>query len=341
MIAKLAVSCCVYAIDKPYSYRVPASMHLQPGMRVCVPFGKGNRTTEAIVLGLEEGPEDKLKTVEQVLDEEPVLTLLQLQLAAFIHERYFCTYYDAVKAILPAGLWFKTTQVIALNPPAGDWREMSFKTELPKKILLALEEFGGSASANVLRAQFEDDQGFSEAVQLLKSRKAIISSEELFQKPGGKTEKIAALCVSTEDAEAFAAKKQKSAPLQAAVLRILCSIGSGSCHEILYLTGASMATVNRLAKLGMLEISEREVLRLAARPESQPAGPIVLNEEQQAAFDVLSTKMQQEKPGAALLYGVTGSGKTAVYIRLIRHALDAGKSAMLLVPEIALTPQLL
>ncbi len=341
MIAKLAVSCCIYAIDKPYSYRIPASMQLQPGMRVCVPFGRGNRRTEAIVLGIEEGPEEKLKSVEQVLDEEPVLSVLQLQLAAFMHDRYFCTYYDAVKAILPAGLWFKTTQVIALNPSAGDWHALSFQSELHVRILKALEEFGGSAPVYVLRSQFEEEQSFSEALRLLQSRKVITSSEELSQKPGGKTEKIATLCVPAEDAAEYAGKKQKTAPLQAAVLQLLLSIGSGSCHEILYLTGASMATVNRLAKLGLIELSEREVLRLASRPQLQPAEPIILNEEQQIAFDSLSSKMQREKPGAALLYGVTGSGKTAVYIRLIREVLDAGRSAMLLVPEIALTPQLL
>lgn len=102
-----------------------------------------------------------------------------------------------------------------------------------------------------------------------------------------------------------------------------------------------MQTVSRLAKLGLIETCEQEQLRSPKREDVPPAGLLTLNAEQQIAFDGLNRQMTQEKPGAALLYGVTGSGKTSVYLALIRSALDAGRSAMLLVPEIALTPQLL
>ncbi|MFR1259386.1 MAG: hypothetical protein ACLSCX_01535 [Oscillospiraceae bacterium] len=107
MIAEVAVSCAIFAIDQPYSYRIPQGMQILPGMRVVVPFGRANRRTEAIVLGVQTGSEDKLKAIEQLLDDAPVMTDEQLRLAAFVRERYFCTYYDAVKAILPAGLWFR------------------------------------------------------------------------------------------------------------------------------------------------------------------------------------------------------------------------------------------
>ena len=89
MIAQVAVSDCVYAIDRPYSYRIPDGLTLQPGMRVLVPFGNGNRKKEAVVLAVSAGEEAKLKSVEQALDEEPVLTAEQLRLAGFLHERYF------------------------------------------------------------------------------------------------------------------------------------------------------------------------------------------------------------------------------------------------------------
>ena len=115
MIAQVAVSDCVYAIDRPYSYRIPDGLTLQPGMRVLVPFGNGNRKKEAVVLAVSAGEEAKLKSVEQALDEEPVLTAEQLRLAGFLRERYFCTYYDAVKAILPAGLWFRPVSYTHLD----------------------------------------------------------------------------------------------------------------------------------------------------------------------------------------------------------------------------------
>ena len=95
MIAKIAVSAANFAIDKPYSYRIPQGMGLKPGQRVMVPFGRGNTRTEGVVLGVEEANEEKLKAVERCLDEEPLLNATQLRLAAFLRERYFCTFYDA------------------------------------------------------------------------------------------------------------------------------------------------------------------------------------------------------------------------------------------------------
>ena len=89
MIAKIAVSAATFAIDKPYSYRIPAGMALQPGMRVQVPFGQGNRRTEGLVLTVEDGVEDKLKSIDHCLDEAPVVSGQMLQLAAFMRERYF------------------------------------------------------------------------------------------------------------------------------------------------------------------------------------------------------------------------------------------------------------
>ena len=140
---------------------------------------------------------------------------------------------------------------------------------------------------------------------------------------------------------AYAASRPKSAAMQRQVLELLCSVGSAAVKDVCYFTGASTATVNRLEKLGYLTLSQRPVLRCREIRPAKLSGPLVLNEEQQACFEGLASQMAQEEPGVALLYGVTGSGKTSVYIRLIQTCLEKGKSAMLLVPEIALTPQLL
>ena len=106
MIAKIAVSAAVFAIDKPYDYNVPRSMTLSVGQRVVVPFGRANKRSEGVVLALADGFGEELKFVTQVLDEQPLLDEKMLHMAAFLRERYFCTLYDAVKVILPAGVWF-------------------------------------------------------------------------------------------------------------------------------------------------------------------------------------------------------------------------------------------
>ena len=226
MIAQLAVAAAVYAIDKPYSYRVPEGMQVQPGLRVLVPFGRGNRRSEAVVLALQDTAQRDLKVIERALDDAPILSQAQLQLAAFMKERYFCTFYEAVKAILPAGFWFAEKKTLTLAPGAQDKLPPGMANSDAARLVQLLQEFGGSAPERTLRQQFSSPQVFDTAVQQLLRRKLLRSDAELTQKTGGKTVKIAALAVSAEEAEQFAAKKQTSAPLQAGACRL--SPGSAS-----------------------------------------------------------------------------------------------------------------
>ena len=340
MIAKIAVSAATFAIDKPYSYAVPMGMELQPGMRVMVPFGRSNRRTEGVVLRLEEGSEEKLKAVDRSLDEEAVLSPLMLQLAAFMRERYFCTLYDAVRTMLPAGLWFQSKETYALTEDRT-WQEKTPRQPDAVKLLQLLEELGGSADGACLRESVPDEEAFSKAVAYLLRKKWITARQDLSRRLGDKTERIATLAASPEEALAYAAGRPKSAAMQRSVLELMCSVGSAAVKEICYYTGAKPATVNRLAELGYLELSERAVLRCRQIKPARLTGPLVLNSDQQQVYDGLCAQMEEPTPGVALLYGVTGSGKTSVYIKLIQRCLEQGKQAMLLVPEIALTPQLL
>lgn len=122
---------------------------------------------------------------------------------------------------------------------------------------------------------------------------------------------------------------------------LLCALGSASAKELCYFTGAANATLRSLEKSGILRLEHREVFRRVTVEAGERAAPPVLNAEQQAAFEGLDALAAAGRPAAALLYGVTGSGKTQVYLRLIYEALARGRTAMVLVPEIALTPQLL
>ena len=122
---------------------------------------------------------------------------------------------------------------------------------------------------------------------------------------------------------------------------LLCALGSASAKELCYFTGAANATLRSLEKSGILRLEHREVFRRVTVEAGERAAPPVLNAEQQAAFEGLDALAAVGRPAAALLYGVTGSGKTQVYLRLIYEALARGRTAMVLVPEIALTPQLL
>lgn len=340
MIGKIAVSAANFAIDKPYSYRIPQDMTLAPGQRVMVPFGRANRRTEGIVLTVEPGSEDKLKPVESCLDDNPILTETQLRLAAFLRERYFCTFFDAIRVMLPAGLWFRTRLTVSLTEDRS-WKDKTIRKEGAAELLELLENLGGTAQEEALRNLISDEDSLREVLSYLRQKKWITCQTDFLRKTQDKSEKIATLAQSPEETMAYAASRPKSAAMQRQVLELLCSVGSVAVKDLCYFTGASTATVNRLEKLGYLTLSHRPVLRCREIRPAKLSGPLVLNEEQQACFEGLASQMAREEPGVALLYGVTGSGKTSVYIRLIQTCLASGKSAMLLVPEIALTPQLL
>ena len=340
MIGKIAVSAANFAIDKPYSYWIPQDMTLAPGQRVMVPFGRANRRTEGIVLTVEPGSEAKLKPVESCLDDAPILTETQLRLAAFLRERYFCTFFDAIRVMLPAGLWFRTRLTVSLTEDRS-WKDKTIRKEGAAELLELLENLGGTAQEEAPRNLISDEDTLREVLSYLRQKKWITCQTDFLRKTQDKSEKIATLAQSPEETMAYAASRPKSAAMQRQVLELLCSVGSAAVKDLCYFTGASAATVNRLEKLGYLTLSQRPVLRCREIRPAKLSGPLVLNEEQQACFEGLASRMAQEEPGVALLYGVTGSGKTSVYIRLIQTCLEKGKSAMLLVPEIALTPQLL
>ena len=339
MIAKIAVSAANFAIDKPYSYLVPQNMELMPGVRVMVPFGRGNRRSEGIVLSVEEGSGEGLKMVDRCLDDAPVLSDGMLRLAAFLRSRYFCSMYDGVRAMLPAGLWFRTKNTYRLTDDRS-WQDKSIRRSDAMQILQTMDDAGGELEEAVLRDMMPDEEQRNDALRYLVRKKWIIDETDYLRRLGDKTEKIATLASSAEEAMEYAARCLR-APMQRSVLELMCSIGSVSVKELCYFTGASAATVKRLAELGYLELTDKPVLRCREIKPAVLDGPLELNDQQQKAFDGLRQQMEQENPGAALLYGITGSGKTAVYLKLIQACLDAGKSAVLLVPEIALTPQLL
>ena len=345
-IAKVAVAKAIYAIDKPYDYLVPAELEerLAPGMRVLVPFGQGNRGSEGIVLAIrQEGePGTSLKAIQAALDSEPLLDENAIHLALWMRERYFCTLYDCIKAMLPAGLYFSLRDCVILREgldQAAALKQIGENANA-RQLLELLLNWGGSADMEQIRLAF-GTRDPNPAIRGLTDCGFARLETSTHRGVGDKTEKLAVLAIPSEDAMAMVTPRRKAAPLRYAVTELLCQVGAASAKELCYFTGASMATVKSLEKSGILTLEKREVFRRPVLEEVEPAPPPILNEEQQQAFEGLNALAETGKAAGALLYGVTGSGKTQVYIRLIQETLNRGRTALILVPEIVLTPQLL
>lgn len=341
-VALVAVASAVYAIDKPYDYAIPGAMRdrIAPGCRVTVPFGGGNRRCEGFVLSLrEDSRHPKLKSIHALLDDEPVLDAEALKLTLWLRERYFCTCYEAARAILPAGLWHVLTEQV-LPAPGVDRSEAEEILSQSKEAFMVFEAVYAAAGP-VSVADLEAVVGEKKLPIVLKTlvEKGLVRSETAARRRvGDKLLKQACLAVSPEEALAYMEGKAKTASMQRSVLKLLCEIGEASVREICYFTGASPVILNNLARKGLVSLSEREVYRRPVTVARQTER-VTLNEQQQVAYERLACLLDSGNPACALLHGVTGSGKTSVYLELIRHILQMGGGAIVMVPEIVLTPQ--
>ncbi|HIX90260.1 MAG TPA: primosomal protein N' [Candidatus Agathobaculum pullicola] len=338
-ICAVAVDAATYAIDKLYSYRVPDELReqVQIGTRVLVPFGFGNKRAEAVVLAFRgDAGGHKLKPVIEVLDDTPILTAQQLKLAAWMRERLYCTFFDCVRVMLPAGLWFKRNETYTLAPDADLAALRQWDGDVGR-VLSLFDQPGQTLAVSDIRQRL-GGKSVTRVLDALTGEGVLTYHSNTVQKSGDKTEKMLAL--DMEAGEAMARIGRRS-PARLDVVSVLADGGWMSQKELVYMTGVTDAALRDMVKKGMLRARQEERLRTPDFSQVPPAPSPVLSAAQQQAYDGLAALMDEDAPRAALLFGVTGSGKTQVYLKLIAHALEQGKSAVVLVPEIGLTPQVM
>lgn len=341
-MVKVAVSAAPYSIDKPYSYLVPESLAAAavPGVRVMVPFGRGNKESEGLILARVQEPKlPGSKAIRQILDSEPVLDKAGIDLALWMRGRYFCTVFEAVKTILPAGLWYGLREIWSLAMEPETARSAAVGIPGAWQVLDLLEKQGGKADIRVLRDVLDD--GAEKPLKAMKKAEILTCETDAKRKIADKSHRMVELAVNTEDAYALTEPKRRSAPARYEVVNFLATAGRTPAAEVSYYTGASARTLKAMEKAGLIAFSEEEELRVPSLDDVEPGPEIVLNEEQQRAFEEILGRVQAAKPSVTLLHGVTGSGKTQVYLRLVQETLALGKTAMVLVPEIVLTPQMM
>lgn len=336
-IACVAVEGALYSFDKEYDYTIPESLmdSVKKGVRVMVPFGNGNKRHFGVVMDvLPVQSTEKLKEITAVLDKAPLLSDEMCELIRWLKERTFCTCYDAAKAVLPAGINLKmvSSYVAKLNITPEQIGKLS---ETEKQIFDFLSERGCYVSRKRICAVlgFRED---CDAIDTLAKKGYIVRNDEATMKSSDATMMMVKLTDKFRDE----GEKIKVTAKQRSVLNLLSETGSASVKEVCYFLGITPAVVKALENKGLIESYSCEYYRkpYSAADVKTEIQQSPLTQEQSDAYEKIK-KQYKNGSGVSLLYGVTGSGKTRVFLKLIQDVLNDGRNVIVMVPEISLTPQ--
>ena len=336
-IAKVIVE---LPLEEPLDYRIPPAQqgHCAVGQRVMVPVG--HRELLGYIVGLaSHSTVSDLKALREVLDETPVVSADLLRLTKWVADYYLCSWGQVLKAAIPEGFRERSATVYDLAPEA---RQASATWPAGKagEVLRCLERQGA-----LRRQDLDKAVGASNLAGLLRrlQDQGLVSQIRQRHAPRvrERTTSMVRLLAAPDAARTFVEQIRNRAPKQAQVLAFLLDQPVCELKTLRRQLAGAAAAVKRLQQQGVVELYEVEDLRqVVPLPSGQPAAPPVLNDAQRRALEQIEAKLAAPDGTPVLLHGITGSGKTEVYMRAIATALRQDKSALVLVPEIALTGQL-
>ncbi|QAR54088.1 primosomal protein N' [Bacillus aerophilus] len=329
MIAEVIVDVTTKAIDRPFDYRVPDRFKglVKAGMRVVVPFGP--RKIQGFVTKIKEETDvqsGNIKDIVDLFDLSPVLTDELLELSHWLTEKTLSYHITALQSMLPAAMkakYEKEIQVLSAE-------------ELPQSLK---ELFGQQES--ILYADIPPEQ--LKPIQKHVQKGHLEVRYHVSQKSGKKKVRTLQIAVTKEKLEEKQKQLKKNAVKQKALLTFLFQANETTflAKDLQQQTGASSQTIKALIQEGLLTESYEEIYRDPYRDrEFTPSTPLDLTTEQAEAAKPIHQAVSDDKHETFLLHGVTGSGKTEIYLQTIDHVLQKGKEAIVLVPEISLTPQM-
>ena len=340
--AKVAVENTAYNFDRLFDYAVPVeySEAAVAGCRVLVPFGRGNQKRQGVIFAIcDKTLYDKVKPFSRLLDDTPVLSAEMIKMAEWFRDNYYCTYYEAAKVMLPTGI---NVRLVTSYRATGQLTRETLAqrddvTPQQRKILEMFLSNKGLVLEKQHITEIMNLPAHSTVPDKLVEKGYLVRTDDAVRRIKDANIKMAALC---EDADR--SDQLPLTPKQKEIVTLLRDVQTASVKEICYFTGISQAVVDILAKKGVIRYYEEEVYRNPyARVNQSDEGRVLLSPQQQTAFENLYRLYKEDQFHVSLLFGVTGSGKTSVFLRLIDEVLGEGKGIIVMVPEIALTSQTL
>ena len=338
LVAKVAVSNTAYSFDTEYSYAVPStfSSAAKAGCRVIVPFGKGNRRRIGFITRLYErnSYNPDLKLMHSVVDDEPLISEEMINIIFWLKENTFCTLFEAYKCVVPTGFSYNIVRKYSLHNAKIDMPLTSDEQNLVNALLSAEND---KEFDRILSSQTESKTK-QKIIDSLLEKGVLEETDNVKRRIGDEMIKMVKLTPEYISGEVCV----DLTPKQNLVVNLLNECKSASVKEVCYLLNVTSTIIKRLVQKRVLIQYDYEVLRTVESGsfENKSLDDIVLSDSQKKAFDGIKRLTDDNKPCGALLYGVTGSGKTSVFLKLIEHTVKSHKTAIMLVPEISLTPQM-
>ena len=331
------------AVDRPFHYLIPSQLqeHLQPGHRVIVPFGAQTLVGYVIRI-VDESPVHEVKPVLRLLDEEPLLTREMVELALWLADHTYSRLVDALRCILPAGIHIKSEKYAILTVEPEDIGGLLEDLEMRAPKQAAVLKYLAAAEGEAPYDSILEATGCGPGSIGGLADKGYVALRHRWTDPAVRVKRIqiCRLNVSREEAIGWIEANRKRAPKQVEVINCLLMGSHGLTQSALAAKAkTSPSTVRAMEEKGLIRRDWKEIYRDPFQSEITKSRPLAPNPDQAAALHQVTRALDEARYDVFLLRGVTGSGKTEVYLQAIAKVLELGKQAIVLVPEISLTPQ--
>jgi len=328
--------------DRPYTYVIEPNMvdDIQVGMRVLVPFGKGNKVVKGIVISIKDSAQVsyQLKSIMDIIDGKPLISKDMIELSLWMSKTYMCPYVDSLKTVLPPGD-FKEVKTYVVKAKEIDSLQHYSLSQVEKDIMKIIDHHDGEVELDVIKANL-NNKNINKVIKNLESIGLISCKFQIETSIEKKFEKYVSLRSKATTKEKVMELIGKRSYKQLEVAIFLTGLDEISLKELISKTNCSLSTIKALEERGIVSIYDKEVYRAPIKKEIESYEKHSLTDGQKHCLDSILTSINSNSNVRDfLIHGVTGSGKTEIYLQLVEKMIEKGKDVIVLVPEISLTPQ--